>query len=280
MKKKLFLAGSLAALLALTTACSSGNNTETKDASGEQAEAETIYVATWANPKPFTFVNESGELTGYDIEVVRAIDELLPQYEVQFEKTEFPSILAGLDSGRYQVGANNLTSNEERKAKYLFSEPIFNNQYGIVVKSGRDDIKTLKDLGGKKAIVSPGTNYANAVETYNKNNPDNQIEISYSEQDLAKIYQDIESGLYDFTFDQIALFNQYQKEFGFDQQFIPLSDEESSEIGVPFSYLFFSKGEEGEKIQADFNEAIAQLKEDGTLSKISQQFFDGDYSAK
>lgn len=281
MKKQLL---SIFALLLLffTSACSNSESSA-KEAEGTdegKEEVTKIVVATWANPKPFTFVDEEGNLTGYDIEVVRAIDELLPQYEVEFEKTEFASMMAGLDSGRYQVAANNLVANEERKAKYLFSEAIFENQFGIVAKEGRTDMKTLADLGGKKAIVSPGTNYAVAVEKYNEVNSDNPIEIAYSEQDLVKIYQDIESGLYDFTLDQIALFNQYQKSFGFKVEFTPLSDEESSQIGIPFSHLFFSKGEQGEQLKKDFDGAIKELKENGKLAEISQNFFDGDFSAK
>lgn len=276
LKRNLLLLPALA-LVVFTAACS--NSSTDKSASAkEKNEAKTITVATAAMPKPFTYVNEKGELEGYDIEVVKNIDKLLPQYKIQITKTEFAGIFGGIDSGRYQLAANNLTKNKDREAKYLFSDAVFENKYGIVSKKG--DLKSLDDIGGKTTVALPGSNYAIAMENYNKKHPENPLKITYSQQDVTKQYQDVDSGKYDFILDQEALFHGYIKNFGFDLQFNNLADNEQSEIGIPYSYLLFGKSKEGEQLQKDFNEALKKLNEDGTLKKLSEKYFEGDYTPK
>ncbi len=57
--------------------------------------------------------------------------------KLSFKKTEFPSVLAGLDSGMYQLGANNFAANKERQEKYIYSDPIIANQFVIAVAEER-----------------------------------------------------------------------------------------------------------------------------------------------
>ena len=81
-------------------------------------EVKTIHVANAAMPKPYSYLGDDGEVTGYDIAVIKAVFEQLPQYELDLEVTEFSSILTGIDAGRYDLGINCLKSTEERKEKY------------------------------------------------------------------------------------------------------------------------------------------------------------------
>ena len=105
----------------LLAACSGG---EKKDAaSGEAASAKKeIVVATNGSPKPFIY-EENGELTGYEIELIRAIFKDSDKYTVKFEKTEWSGIFPGLDSDRYQMAVNNLSYTKERAEKYLYAAP-------------------------------------------------------------------------------------------------------------------------------------------------------------
>ena len=80
-----------------SVAAQSGNETTAA------AEPVTIYAATGGSPKPFTFVDSSNQLTGHNIELIKAIFDRLPQYKLEIEVTDFPSIFAGLESDRYQI---------------------------------------------------------------------------------------------------------------------------------------------------------------------------------
>ncbi|WLT07287.1 transporter substrate-binding domain-containing protein [Gilliamella apis] len=246
----------------------------------QSTKVEKIVIATSGAPSPFTTVNDKGELTGYDIDVVKAIFAKQPQYEINFEITEFPSVLAGLDSQRYQVGANNYAMNEKRKEKYFYSEPIFKNQYVIAVAKNNNNINRFSDLNGKSTEVSPGLNYATALETYNQQNPNNPVKIVYSEADLLPVLQHVENGQYDFQLIDKVMLSQYISEHHLNLKIIELSKEDEDRIASPFSYLLISKSTKGEQLTKDINEGIKKIISSGELAQISQRYFAADYSPK
>lgn len=93
--------------------------------------------------QPFIFQGDDGNLDGYDIAVIKEIFSRLPQYELEFQTTEFASIFTGIDAGYYQMGVNNISYNKERGEKYLFSDVYSVSTYGILVRDDNTDIQTL-----------------------------------------------------------------------------------------------------------------------------------------
>lgn len=258
------------------------NNQQTQS---EQAQASNndkkhIVIATSGSPNPFVTVNKNGELSGYDIDVVKAIFAELPQYTISFETTEFPSVLAGLDSDRYQVGANNFAMNEQRKEKYFYTDPIFLNQYVIAIRADDQSIKGFKDLKGKTTETPPGLNYTTALENFNQANQDNPVKIQYSEADLLPVLQNIASGKYDFQLIDRAMLEQFIKQYQLKLKVIELSKEDNDRIGSPYSYLLVSKGNQGAQLTQDINEGIKKIIQNGKLTNISQQYFGADYAPK
>ena len=280
MKKKRYFLLVLVGILFLIAACGGKNTKGKTTASNNKNDKKEVVVGTSGSPKPFTFVDESNELTGYDIEVVKAIFAELPDYDVTFEKTEFSSVLAGLDTNRYQIGANNFAMNDERKEKYIYSDPIFKNQYVIAIPEKVSGIELFADLKGKSTEVSPGLNYATALENYNKENPDAQVKIDYSEAELLNVLQNVESGKYDFQLIDKAMGQQFIDEHQLKLKLIDLSPEDSKRIGTPYSYLLLSKTEEGEKLVKQVNEALKKVIDNGKASEISEQFLGGDFAPK
>lgn len=280
--KKLLKLGiiTMVALLVLT-ACSKNDASKeaTSNSGGKDGTEQTVInIATGGMPKPFSFVNDNNEIDGYDIQVVKAIFDKLPQYKINIEKTEFTSIFAGLDSDRYQIGANNFASNEERKQKYIYSDPIFKNQFVIAVAEGRDDIHSFADLEGKTTEVSPGVNYTVALENYNKDVAKTPVKLNYSEADLAVELQNVDNGTTDFNLIDASTLELYKKEFGLKLKAVALSQEDTDRIGVPFSYLLLSKGKDSEQLLKNVNARIKELIEDGTISEISKKYLDGDFA--
>lgn len=259
--------------------CGQKSDANSSKSSTEQAKKKII-VATGGMPKPFSFVDSNNNVTGYDIDVVKAVFEKLPQYDISFEKTEFTSIFAGLDSDRYQIGANNFAMNEKRKEKYIYSEPIFKNQYVIAVADNNNDIKSFTDLLGKKTEVSTGTNYATALENYNSKHSDKPVSLSYTDADLVSILQHVESGQFDFELIDAAMLKGYIEEHGLKIKTISLSKEDSDLIGTPYSYLLIGKGANGDALSKDVNKALAEVIKDGTIKKISEKYFKDDFSPK
>jgi ABC-type amino acid transport/signal transduction systems, periplasmic component/domain len=263
----------------ILSGCSAKNSTA-ENTAAQAANKIKITVATGGQPKPFSYVDANNQITGYDIDVVKAIFQQLPQYDVSFEKTEFTSIFAGLDSDRYQIGANNFAMNEQRKQKYIYTNPIFKNQFVIAVAADRTDINSFKDLQGKTTEVQAGVNYTTALENYNKDHSDKSVKLNYSDADMVTVLQHVENGKYDFQLIDGPMLNNYIKEFGLKLKSIPLNDDDTKLIGSPYSYLLLSKGANGEQLEKDINATLDKLRKDGTISQISQKYFSADYSPK
>lgn len=255
--------------------------TATDTGAGNSKDVVTIYAATGGAPKPFTYVNDStNELEGHNIELIKAVFAKLPQYKLVIEKTDFASIFAGLDSDRYQIGVNNFAMNEERKEKYLFSDPIFKDQYVAIVASNNDSlnsVNSLSDLAGLNFIGEAAVNSTTAVENYNKENPDKQIKVNYTEEDLVLQLQDVESGKYDFLLIDKPMYEYYNKEYNFNLKELEVSSAVSTSLmAEPYSYLLISKG--NEQLQQDINKALQEVIADGTSKKINEKYFGADYT--
>ena len=238
-------------------------------------------IATDGATKPFTYSDSQGNLTGYDIEVARAVFKKLPQYKVKFQVTDFSGISPGIDSGRYQMGANDFGWEKSRAEKYYFSSPLSKSNNAVLVKSGT--YKTLADLAGKSTIGNPASNYTNSIQDWNKANPDKEIKISYS-ADSTSIntrFTQVESGKIDFMlYDKISL-ESAVKEQGFDNlkiEDISMDTGDAEHDG--YEYFLFGKDSQGKKLQKDVNGVLAKMQADGSLAKISKKYLGGDFVPK
>ncbi|MCY7185053.1 transporter substrate-binding domain-containing protein [Streptococcus gallolyticus] len=251
----------------------------TSEAKSDSSEKITVVAATSGSPKPFTY-EEDGELTGQNIELIKAVFEKLPQYKLKIVKVEFSSIFSGLTSGRYQIAVNNLAKNAEREKNYLFTDPIFKNSYVVIFKNGSDKAKTAdewSDLAGLSTVGSSGVNSTTAIEEYNKANPDNTIELNYSSEDLKSQLEGVESGKYDFLVMDKPMFEYYQKEYSLDLTGKTISGDLSTALmSEPYSY--FVVGKEETQLAEDINAALKEVVEDGTSKQINEKYFDEDYS--
>src|SRR5690606_19479697 len=160
------------------------------------AGVQTIVVATSANPRPYTYLEDAEHLTGYDIEVLRAVDELLPDVSFDYQVAEFDALFAGLDSGRYDLVANNLSATAERREKYDFTAAYLQGQFGIAVAgdSRLAEVTKLEDLAGTKTYGQAGLNFTRVLERYNDAGSGGKVEIQYSELDLQTQYRNVAAG--------------------------------------------------------------------------------------
>jgi len=266
--KKIVKYSSLAALglvaAGVLAACSGGAKKE------EAASKKEIIVATNASPKPFNY-EENGELTGYEIELVRAIFKDSDKYDVKFEKTEWSGVFAGLDADRYQMAVNNISYTKERAEKYLYAAPTAKNPNVLVVKKDDSSIKSLDDIGGKSTEVVQGTTSAKQLEDYNKQHSDNPTVLNYTRADFQQIMGRLSDGQFDYKiFDKIGV-ETVIKDQGLDNlKVIELPSDQQ-----PYVYPLLAKGQDELKTFVD--KRIQELYKDGTLEKLSKQFFGDTY---
>ena len=272
--KKIVKYSSLAALglvaAGILAACSGGDKKDSASSEAATPGKKEIVVATNGSPKPFIY-EENGELTGYEIEVVRAIFKDSDKYTVKFEKTEWSGVFAGLDADRYQMAVSNISYTKERAEKYLYAAPTAKNPNVLVVKKDDNSIKSLDDIGGKSTEVVQGTTSAKQLEDYNKQHSDNPTVLKYTKADFQQIMGRLSDGQFDYKiFDKIGV-ETVIKNQGLDNlKVIELPSDQQ-----PYVYPLLAQGQD--ELKSFVDKRIKELYKDGTLEKLSKQFFGDTY---
>lgn len=132
----------------LLTGCGSG----TKDSSNNK---ETIVVGTNAEFAPFEYINDNGEVDGFDIALIKAIGDEMG-FNVSITNMEFKSITAAIKNGSVDCSISGMTITEERKQAVDFSDSYYTASQSIIVLKD-SDISSLDDLNGKKIATQEGT---------------------------------------------------------------------------------------------------------------------------
>jgi len=236
-------------------------------------ETKVVYVGTEAAYPPFNYTTETGELDGYDIAVVRALDELIPDVSFEFVPTAWDSIFVALESGKFDLIANQINKSPAREEKYQFSAlPYSYAGNSIIFKSGRTDIKTLTDLHGKTVAAGVGNYNTTWLEEYNAANG-NPISIAYYDGNIALILQDIVTGRVDATLNSEVTTRLIADELKLDLGYQLIDN-----TGITAQYLLFSRSETSNEIKFLVDTALQTLIDSGSLSQISIQYLGADYS--
>ena len=256
-----------AAALALT-ACISGApsdpaSTPAGDDLGLVTEG-TLTVATEGTYRPFSFHDESGELVGFDVEIAEAVADKLG-LEIVFQETQWDAIFAGLDAGRFDVIANQVSINPEREEKYLFSEPYTVSPGVIVVPEDDDSITSFADLEGKTTAQSLTSNwYELAVE--------NGATVEAVEG-WAQAVALLQQGRVDATINDSLTFLDYENTEG------PTGLKIAAETDEP-GLSAFALTQDKEALVEAIDGALAELREEGVLAEISENYFGADVTAQ
>lgn len=282
MKKGLWLLVAVLGLL-LTAACGSSdesagggenqNNEENTEQNTEETtdsqslydqimEEGTLTVGTEGTYAPFTFHNEQGELTGYDVEVIKEVASRMG-VEVQFEETQWDSMFAGLNAGRFHLIANQVGINEDRLANYDFSIPYTYTSAVVVVPQENNEVTSFEDIEGHTSAQSATSNFADIAREYG-------AEI-VTVEGLAQSIELIKQGRVDLTVnDRLAVLNYINSQ---NDESIKIAAQQDDASETAFA---FNKGNE-ELVNA-VNEQLRAMKEDGTLAEISKEWFGEDVS--
>ncbi|WOF23233.1 amino acid ABC transporter substrate-binding protein [Microbacterium betulae] len=253
-----------AALLALAGCSSQSGSSDGGDADGPAALADgTLVVATEGTYRPFSYHEDGdGELTGYDVEVARAVADKLG-VEVTFEETQWDAIFAGLDAGRFETIANQVSITDEREEKYVFSTPYTVSPGVIVVPEDDDSITSFDDLEGKTTAQSLTSNwYELAQESGATVEP---------VEGWAQAVTLIEQGRVDATINDELTFLDYEVEQGDTGLKIAAETEEAGESAFVFT-------SENEDLAEAISGALDELREEGVLADLGEQFFGEDVS--
>lgn len=224
-------------------------------------KAGVLTVGTEGTYKPFTFhENGTGDLTGFDVEIARAVGEKLG-VKVDFVETQWDAIFAGLDSGRFDVIGNQVSINPERQAHYVFSTPYTVSPGVVITKKSDDSITSFADLKGKTTAQSLTSNWYELAKS-------NGAKVQPVEG-WAQAVTLLKQGRIDATVNDNLTFLDWQKTEQDDSLKIAATSDD-----VSHNAFAFRKG--SDDLAKAVDGALSDLAADGTLAKISQKYFGTD----
>lgn len=226
---------------------------------------DTLRVGMSGGYFPFTFVQQD-ELQGFEVDVMNAVAEEAG-LDVQFVTMSFSGLVGALDSGRIDTIANQITITPEREAKFVFTQPYVVDGAQVVTREGNDEISGVEDLSGRTVAVNLGSNFEQLLREL-----PNSDEITIKTYD-SNIAQDTALGRVDaFVMDRVS-----------SAQLIKESPLPLELAGAPFSEirnaLPFRSDDAGVALRDRVDAALTTLRENGTLTDISQKWFDSDITS-
>ena len=219
-----------------------------------------LIIGTEGTYAPFTFHDESGKLTGFDVEIAQEVAKRLG-VKAEFLETQWDAMFAGLDSKRFDMVANQVGIKPERQEKYDFSDPYITSKAVLITNENNDSIKSFEDIEGLKSAQSMTSNYADIAKSYG-------AEI-IGVEGFNQAIELINSNRADVTINDNISFLDFKKKQPNAQVKIVAQREEASQSG-----LMFRKG--NETLVKEVNKALNEMIDDGTYLKISQKWFGED----
>ncbi len=264
------------ALIALTMACgaslcactpseeeSNQQTAENQDLLDTIRTRGKIIIATEGTWAPWTFHDETGKLTGYDIELGRAIAKKMG-VQVEFIEGKWDGLLAGVSSGRYDIMINGVDITPDREKAYHFTDPYAYNRTVVIVTEGNTTIQSMADLKGKQTANTISSTYATIAEKYGAK--------VLGVDDLNQTFELLLGGRIDATLNAEVTYYDYKKVHTDAPIKIAAIADETTSVGIPL------RKENTEKLRTELNKILSDMRTSGELSALAVQFFGTDIS--
>lgn len=255
----------------------SGCVSNAKSSEIEDSGVRKIKVAFPQASKPVSWLDEQGNATGYDVEAMKLVDELLPDYEFEFVPTSDDDLLLGVEQGKYDVGIKNAFWTEERTEKFIYPKEFLGlSSTGLVLKKENEQIKNLQDFASAQFSLAPiAANNAQytIIDEYNKENPDNAVKLVAGDAFSVDVSQWVNEGRVDGGIMIEASFNRQVIDEG--APYANLKDDlVYNEFAVIKTWPLFNKKQQ--EFADAYDKAVQQLNENQKLSELSVEFYGKD----
>ena len=253
-----------AALTALAlTGCSQNASTASSAAKDHLAriqEAGKIIVGLEGDWQPFSFEDDNGNIIGYDTEVAKEIAKRIG-VEAEITPTAWEGLLAGLDSGVFDMVVNGVDITPDRQETFDFSDAYAYDKTVLIVRDDNTEITKFEDLNGKTTSNSIGSSYMEMGEAYGA--------TVKGVDTLAETLELVKNGTVDATINANTSFQDYMNTAG--GPFKVVAESDTVLYGIPLK-----KGADNASFLAAVNKVLSEMRADGTLAQLSEKYFGAD----
>ncbi|WP_281272292.1 amino acid ABC transporter substrate-binding protein [Neobacillus piezotolerans] len=270
MKKLSILFALMLSLVLVVAACgtndknNANNNTnnEEKKTGGNDVLSKVkdegkLVVGTEGTYPPFTFHDDKGKLTGFDVEIAEEVGKRLG-VEVEFLETQWDAIFAGLDAKRFDMIANQVGIRPDRQEKYLFSEPYITSAAVLIAREDNTKVTKFEDIKGLKSAQSMTSNYADIARKYG-------AEI-VGVEGFNQAVELLNSKRVDVTVNDKIAFLDFKKNRPEAKVKVVATSDDASKSGLMFR-------KDSQPLVDEVNKALKDMIDDGTYDKISEKWF-------
>lgn len=234
------------------------------------AEARTIKIATSAESKPLAWGAIGVEPQGYEPDLLRAINAKLPQYKFEMEGVSDIAQETGLATGKYDLAVGGFYKSPERAKQFLIPEnPEGASLMKIYSKKG-SGIKEMKDLVGKKIVpLNAGGGTYKFVMNWQKENPQYKLDVTASSAGIPypNRLDEVQNG----KFDALVLPSNLGEQTVIEEKKLDIVASEP--VFSNNTYMLIHRSDENQVLADDISKVLKDLKDDGTIEKLSQKWF-------
>ncbi len=254
---------SAAAAISLLAGCGSSG-------SSSKSGAKVIKVATGQANAPYFYADDDGKPAGYDVDVLKAIDEKLDDYDFDIQNMDFSTCIVSLDSGAVDMVSHELVKSEEREKKYIFPDKSYcMTPLSLCVKKD-SGITNMADMAGKSIHIDPTCFEYTALTDYNESHPDATVNlITTADVTAADEYKGVSTGSWDACLAYNLIYKDTIDKIG-------ITDTTLTDT-VLVEQMYQMIRPELTDFRDAFSKALDEIIEDGTLSKLNEQWFGEDY---
>ncbi|MBY0145761.1 amino acid ABC transporter substrate-binding protein [Neobacillus niacini] len=274
MKKLMFVFALLLSILIVLSACGKDekakedkkeDNKTTEKADDQDLLAKVkddgkLLIGTEGTYAPFTFHDESGNLTGFDVEISTEVAKRLG-VEPEFKETQWDALFAGLDAKRFDMIANQVGIRPDRQEKYDFSDPYITSAAVLIAHKDNNEVKAFEDIKGLNAAQSLTSNYGDMAKKFGAS--------LVSVEGFTQAVELLASKRVDVTINDRISYLDYTKQ----RPDAPIKVVDTSEEASASGLMFRKKSD---TLVEAVNKALTEMIDDGTYKKISEKWFGED----
>lgn len=276
--KKRVLFGIVAAAMAacMITGCGAGASGGSSDTAGGDTKsgAKKVTIGVSQTLAPYIYLDDDGNLTGYDYDILEELDKRLTDYDFEYSPADFSTNLVSIESGAIDMMVNNLVQSEERKEKYLFPEHYSCLAPMCLAVKDDSSITSLEDMDGKKMNQNPASYEYSLVQDWMEEHSGTNIDIvAVSDLTTADNLKQVSNGTVDAALT-------YQATFDSTLEKMPeVTNLKTTDVVLCEDVYYMFNSSDQEFCDA-VDQALGEMYDDGFMSENSKKWFGEDIFEK